>query len=178
MTKIETILGFGDIVDAGRTGFPRGIPQRLDRSLNLDRQDFKIVNLGVGGDTTRQMLARTGTVETHKPDCTIVLLGCNDMPRTGDGSPERRTSLEEYAQNLKLIFPKLRSKRSIFLTSFYVKWIDEALFVRYMDTARQLAEGYEIWDLFRDSAPCCPVTLLRTLPTSTTRGINTSATIC
>ena len=153
MSEIKTILGFGASSMQGVKDSKGGFLRRLEQNLNRDSKKFNVVNLGVGGDTTRDMLARIDVVEKHQPNCAIILLGCNDMPRAGDGESARRTSLEEYAANLKRIFPKLRSKRSIFLTSFYVKWIKEDLFVQYMETAKTLAAGYEIWDLFHDSRP-------------------------
>ena len=156
MNKIKTILGFGASSMQGAKDSAGGFLRRLEQNLNRDSKKFTVVNLGIGGNTTRDMLARIDAVEKHKPDCTIVLLGCNDLPRAGDSEPARRTSLAEYATNLKCIFPKLRSRRSIFLTSFYVQWIAEDLFVQYMKTAKTLAAGYEIWDLFQDSRPLLP----------------------
>ena len=34
--------------------------------------------------------------------------------------------------------------------------IKEDLFVQYMETAKRLAAGYEIWDMFQDSRPLLP----------------------
>ena len=153
MTTLKTILGFGASSMQGVKDSQGGFLKRLDTRLNRDTKKFNVINLGIGGNTTRDMLARIDTVEPHKPDCTIVLLGCNDMPRDSDGEAERarRISLDEYAQNLKTIFTRLRSPRSIFITSFYVKLIDQELFAGYMEAARKQAAGYEIWDLFHDS---------------------------
>jgi len=151
MFERNTILGFGASSMQGEKDSQGGFLKRLEKALNSDAEISHIVNLGVGGDTTREMLARVDAVEKHKPSCTIVLLGCNDMPREGDKAPARRTSLQEYKSNLELIFPKLCAKRSIFITSFYVSEIQEAVFIQYMETARRLAVGYEIWDMFQDS---------------------------
>ena len=156
MNPLGNILGFGASSMEGCKDSQGGFLKRMERALNRESRQFNFVNLGIGGDTTRQMLARIDAVATHKPDCTIVLLGCNDMPRPGDTNPAHRTSLDEYAQNLQRIFPKLRSQRSIFVTSFYVKWIAEDVFAQYMATAKQLATGYELWDLYEESRPLLP----------------------
>lgn len=154
-TNFPTILGFGASSMQGARDSKGGFFKRLDLTLNKDSKKYTLVNLGIGGNTTRDMVARLDAVDQHKPCCSIILLGCNDMPRPGDGDSKRRTSLEEYEANLKLIFPKLLSERNLFLTSFYVKWIEEDVFTRYMGVAKKLAEenGYEIWDLLKDSRP-------------------------
>lgn len=156
MSEIKTILGFGASSMQGTGDSNGGFLKRLELTLNRDSKKFNVVNLGIGGDTTREMLARIGEAGNYKPSCSIVLLGCNDLPREGDRMPERRTSLHEYEQNLKVIFQKLRCERSIFLTSFYVNEIKEDLFVQYMEAAKRLAVGYEIWDLFQDSRSLLP----------------------
>lgn len=156
MTTKNTILGFGASSMQGARDSGGGFLKRLEQALNKDTHTVDAVNLGIGGDTTREMLGRIGSVEKHKPACTIVLLGCNDMPRLGDRDPSRRTSLQEYENNLKVIFPKLRAKRSIFITSFYVNEIQEEVFFHYMEAARKLAVGYEVWDMLRDSRPLLP----------------------
>jgi len=153
MTTPKTILGFGASSMQGVKDSQGGFLKRLDTRLNHDAKKYNVINLGIGGNTTRDMLARIDTVEPHKPDCTIILLGCNDMPRDSDGEPERarKISLDEYGRNLEAIFTRLRSPRNIFITSFYVRLINRDLFASYMETARNLAVGYEIWDLFQDS---------------------------
>ena len=156
MTERKIILGFGASSMQGAKDSEGGFFKRLENALNRDAKTFDFVNLGIGGDTTREMHARIGAVEQYKPACTIVLLGCNDMPREGDRDPAHRTSLQEYENNLKLIFPKLRGGRSLFITSFYVNEIKEETFIQYMETAKRLAVGYEIWDMFQDCRPHLP----------------------
>ena len=158
MTEMKTIVGFGASSMQGCHDTQGGFLKRLDLALNKETKHYNVINLGIGGNTTRDMVARVDDVMKYKPDCTILLLGCNDMPREGDTSPLQRTTLDEYRDNLKILLPKLLSTRNIFITSFYVKWIKEDTFTRYMNAAQELAEAhnYEIWDLLTESRPLLP----------------------
>jgi hypothetical protein len=63
------------------------------RRLQSSFTPYRFINLGVGGNTTRDMLKRCGQVEAHRPFDLIVLLGCNDLPRANDECPQVRADL-------------------------------------------------------------------------------------
>ena len=148
----KTMVGFGassmeGIGDDEGGGFFKRLRPAFDH--------YGFVNLGIGGNTTRDMLQRAGPLESYRPYDLIVLLGCNDYPRANDANPEVRTTLEEYAQNLSQLLPAIRGQRSLFITSFEVdpvrSGVSAATFERYISRAREIAaaSGYEVLDLYR-----------------------------
>src|SRR5690349_18890664 len=63
---------------------------------------LKVVNRGVGGDTTRNLLARWHQdVIKEKPDWLSVGIGINDVWRSFDGSPSEAVPIAEYEANLR-----------------------------------------------------------------------------
>jgi lysophospholipase L1-like esterase len=162
MTGTPLVLGFGASSMKGAGDSQGGFLKRMERAT-AGRARF--LNAGVGGDTTRDMMARLASVRGSGHSLTIIMLGCNDMPRRGDGQPGRRTALAEYAGNLRAIFATLASARSIFATSFQVDWaatgIEPELFDRYMQAAKDAATGYELWDLHAESASYGPAFLAK-----------------
>jgi lysophospholipase L1-like esterase len=115
---------------------------------------YRFVNLGIGGNTTRDMLLRRSQVLRHRPYDLVVLLGCNDYPRANDEHAHMRTSLKEYKTNLCQLLLLIRGERSIFVTSYEVDpkrtGVDSGLFKRYTTAARLVAGdcGYEVIDLY------------------------------
>lgn len=146
-----TVLGFGASSMQGVGDSQGGFLKRLARP------GITVVNHGVGGNTTRDMMARLDGARAVKRDWSVILLGCNDMPRRDDGEPGRRTKLEEYRRNLTTIFNALRSRDNLFITSFLVRdsvGIDPRLFADYMRVAIEeatAAGGYRIIDLYAAS---------------------------
>jgi lysophospholipase L1-like esterase len=114
----------------------------------------RFINMGVGGESTRDMLQRISQVKAHQPYDLIVLLGCNDFPRANDEFPEVRASLEEYARNLSQLLADIRGQRNILITSFPVDTrstgVQAQLFETYIDRAKAIAlvNGFEIIDLY------------------------------
>jgi lysophospholipase L1-like esterase len=150
---IHRILGFGASSMQGVGDTQGGFMKRLQTALD----GTQVVNLGIGGNTTRDMLKRVAAVEPYKPYYSIVLLGCNDMPRTNDHNAAHRTGLAEYRENLRTLFAKIRSDQNILVTSFFPDeskvGISLKTFSAYMTTAQEVAAGYEVWDLFTESLP-------------------------
>ena len=151
----STLVGFGASTMQGVGDPAGGFMTRLRQQLA--GRGTAVVNLGIGGNTTRDLVRRLPQVAAHQPCAVVVLLGCNDMPRRNDGKPEIRTTVDEYRANLARIFPAVRGTRSLFVTSFMV---DEArvgvtreVFTQYMDAAvaAATAAGFSTWDLFRES---------------------------
>ncbi|MES2308188.1 MAG: SGNH/GDSL hydrolase family protein [Verrucomicrobiota bacterium] len=152
---MKTILGFGASSMYGSNDSQGGFLRRMELILNQNEQHFKFVNQGVRGNTTREMIARVSEAEKCNADQSIVLLGCNDMPRKNEQATSQRSSLEEYAENLEILFQRLPGQKNIFITSFYSEWVEEDLFSQYMKIALQKAKKYryEIWDLYHESKP-------------------------
>ena len=147
----KTIVGFGASSMEGigdETG--GGFFKRIQPAFNQHR----FINLGIGGNTTRDMLQRCDQVVSYRPYDLIVLPGCNDFPRANDEDSQARTSVEEYCQNLTRILTTIKGKRSIFITSFPVdpirSGVSAEMFDRYISRAHAIAvnSGYEIIDLY------------------------------
>lgn len=144
---MTTILGFGASTMHGAGDSRGGFLARLQRP------GITVINKGVGGNTTRDMAARLDALRAIPREWSIVLLGCNDMPRSNDGHPQNRTTLDEYRRHLTAIFNAVRSSRNLFITSFRVRdtvGIDANTFSDYMRVAVEEAlatGGYQIIDL-------------------------------
>ena len=89
------ILAFGDSLTAGY-GLPRGFgyPERLQRKLDQRGYRYRVVNMGISGDTTSGGRSRVKAALDLKPSIVILELGANDGLR---GLPLKQTqsNLEE-----------------------------------------------------------------------------------
>ena len=89
------ILAFGDSLTAGY-GLPSGsgYPELLQRKLNERGYQYRVVNMGISGDTTSVGLARLKPGLDLKPSIVILELGANDGLR-GLPVAQMRSDLEE-----------------------------------------------------------------------------------
>lgn len=150
---MRTILGIGASTMAGAGDNLGGFFNRLARQ----RADRRMVNFGVGGFKVKDMLAITGGVAVHRPFRSLVLLGCNDVPRIREGIEQPRTSVADYAALLDRLLGQVRGDEGgVFVSSFQPDPERSGVAVRTMDTymaeALRLARshGYEIWDLYHE----------------------------
>jgi len=81
----RTIMAIGDSLTAG-TGLPvaNAFPARLEAALQKKGHDVKVINAGVGGETSSGTLTRLEWTLTQKPDYIILEIGGNDMLRAVD----------------------------------------------------------------------------------------------
>lgn len=146
----KTIIGFGASSMAGVGDSEGGFFKRMQKVLT----QYQFINLGVGGNTTRDMLKRCVQVDGFQTYDLIILLGCNDFPRANDKNPTARSELEEYQLNLTSLLKYFKGQRRIFLTSFPTdptrSGINAELFKEYVDCAREVAvkNNFEILDLY------------------------------
>lgn len=102
-------------------------------------------NRGIGGNTLSDMLDRVAEVRKLKPYDAIVQLGCNDLPRTRDKNPQRRSSPEDCAARVGQLLGEVKGGgRALFVSSFEVS---EALAA--LEAAKE--HGYEVWDLYHET---------------------------
>ena len=89
------ILAFGDSLTAGY-GVPRGsgYPEQLQRKLDALRYKYRIVNMGISGDTTSGGRARMQAALNVMPSVVILELGANDGLR-GLPVAQMQANLEE-----------------------------------------------------------------------------------
>ena len=91
----SVILAFGDSLTAGynvQKGF--SYPDRLQRKLNALGYKYRVVNLGVNGDTSSAGRARLRAALAEKPSIVILELGANDGLR-GMPTTAMQANLEE-----------------------------------------------------------------------------------
>jgi lysophospholipase L1-like esterase len=113
MKKIINIVGFGDSITQAIINL-----NEQERWLSLLHQslrqkfpeyDFTVVNSGVGGNTSREGLARIETdVIAHRPDIVLVEFGGNDAV----DEELRHVTLEEFKTNLAKIHQIVTRKTS------------------------------------------------------------------
>jgi len=75
----KVLVVFGDSLSAGY-GVPRGqsYPDDLQRKLDAQGYGWRVVNLGISGDTTSGGLARVNTATALRPAMVLLELGGND----------------------------------------------------------------------------------------------------
>ena len=91
----KVLLVFGDSLSAGY-GVPPGqsYPDDLQRKLDAQGYAWRVVNLGISGDTTSGGLARVNTGVALRPSLVLLELGGNDGLR-GLPLPMTRENLEQ-----------------------------------------------------------------------------------
>ena len=89
------LLAFGDSLTAGY-GVPRGsgYPEQLQRKLDALGYKYRIVNMGISGDTTSGGRARMQAALNVMPSVVILELGANDGLR-GQPVAQMQANLEE-----------------------------------------------------------------------------------
>jgi acyl-CoA thioesterase-1 len=89
------ILAFGDSLSAGY-GVPHGAgyPERLQKKLDSLGYRYRVVNMGISGDTTSGGVARMKVALEQKPAIVVLELGANDGLR-GLPIDRMRSNLDE-----------------------------------------------------------------------------------
>jgi acyl-CoA thioesterase I len=103
-TPIDTrpaIVAFGDSLTAGFGADPgKSFPDFLQKDLDAAGLHWRVVNLGVSGNTTTDGVSRLSEVVARKPRVTIVEFGGNDGLR-GLPIETTRANLEQIIQTLQ-----------------------------------------------------------------------------
>ncbi|MBB6672073.1 SGNH/GDSL hydrolase family protein [Cohnella nanjingensis] len=97
----ETIVGIGESTTADRVSWLEMLRQAL--AIRRPRDGIRIVNEGVSGQTTTQILGRLPSICAWRPDWIFFLAGANDVARMGRDSAISLVSMEETARNLAAI---------------------------------------------------------------------------
>jgi len=143
------ILAFGDSLTAGY-GVPRGsgYPEQLQRKLDALGYKYRIVNMGISGDTTSGGRARLQSALNVMPSIVVLELGANDGLR-GMPTAQMQANLEEmitafqkagakvilagmtlprnyggaYVQSFEEVFRGLAKKHSLSLIPFFLEGV-------------------------------------------------------
>ena len=133
------ILAFGDSLTAGY-GLPRGYgyPEQLQRKLDQRGYKYRVVNMGISGDTTAGGRSRMKPALDLKPSIVVLELGANDGLR---GLPLKQTqsNLEE------IIIAFQRGGATVVLAGMTLPRNYGATYVRsFEDVFRDLARKYNL----------------------------------
>lgn len=116
------------------------------------RQNIRVLNLGVSGNTVRDLCARWRTdVLDLEPDWLSVMIGINDVWRQFDAplQTEWHVHLDEYVGTLERLLDETRPRLEglVLMTPYFIEPNQadpmRALMDRYGDAVRQLAGRYD-----------------------------------
>lgn len=123
------IVMFGDSTTAPRPGAVEKVyAQRVAEALQGVASSLTIHNAGVGGNTTKDALARMDRdVLAHQPRFVVVQFGINDSAIDVWKSPpakEPRVPLKEFEENLRAIVARTRAAgaKAILMTANPLRW--------------------------------------------------------
>jgi acyl-CoA thioesterase-1 len=102
----RVLVVFGDSLSAG-FGLEAGLsfPDFLQKKLDAEKYPWRVVNLGISGDTTEGGVARIDSATALKPEIVVLELGGNDGLR---GLPLETT--RENLENMIVAFQKSGAK--------------------------------------------------------------------
>ena len=117
-----TVVALGNSTTARRSGIKQVCEQRLAAAL----PGMRIINAGVGGDTTEGARARfEEDVLGHRPDIVVIQLGANDAAiDVWRGQTTPRVPAERYEENLRYFVRELRERRAhvVLMTAGMFRW--------------------------------------------------------
>lgn len=148
---MDKLIGFGASSVEGVGDSLGGFLRRLEAKLAQAGKPHEYLNYGIGGNTTRDMLARLDAVRPHLPSRAIVQLGSNDLPRERDENPAARTTLPEFSQNAETILRAFAGQKTIFVSSFAIDPVRTGIrseaFAQYMKEAMEIAQSLHLTTL-------------------------------
>lgn len=123
----KVVVCHGDSITAGVHLSPQeGYPSVLERLLS----GTKVVNSGIGGNTSGQGLARLEKdVLRHKPDLVVLLFGTNDSVLTATG--KYRVPVDKYRENLRQTIVRCRKAGAEVILCTLLPIIPEPYFTRH-----------------------------------------------
>jgi acyl-CoA thioesterase-1 len=165
----DVVVGLGDSI----TDDDQSWLEILRHLLHLQRSEeqLHVLNAGVSGDTTAQMIARFLDVVVERPDWIICLAGTNDARLHGSSPAKVLVSIEETAKNLGMLrrfgatqtparwvwmtpTPVIESQivKHWMLSGFELRWRNADL-LAVRDVMRARPEPVvDLWDVFHHPA--------------------------
>jgi len=124
-TQTMTIVTFGDSTTANR-GPLRTFSQILSDELTRRGTDIRVINAGIGGNTTEDARARfERNVISHNPDVVTLSFGINDSTiDVWDNKTQSRVTAARYEENLRYFVTTLKARGAhpILLTPNPMRW--------------------------------------------------------
>lgn len=135
----STIVGLGDSITDDLQSWLTILRHLLD--LRRPQDHIRIVNAGISGDTTAQMISRFLAVVLEEPDWILCMAGTNDARQHGQSPSKILVSPEETAKNLDML-----RNFSTTQTSARWLWITPATVIPEQISAHWLiGEGQMMW---------------------------------
>ena len=97
----DTVVGLGDSITDDDQSWLEILRALVEVQRPQDR--IQIVNAGISGDTTSQMISRFVDVVVQEPDWIICMAGTNDARRHGRWPTKVLVSIEETRKNLEML---------------------------------------------------------------------------
>ena len=136
-----------------------GYPEQLQKKLDAGGYSYRVVNMGVPGDTTASARARMGRALSAGPAMVIVELGGNDSS-SGLTSAQTRTNLEDMIQRFRKggivvvlaqvdselsdVFTALAHKYNVTVIPSFLDGVEDNRSMLIADGLHPNAEGYAI----------------------------------
>jgi len=148
------ILAFGDSLTSGY-GVPPGLgyPEQLQKKLDASGYSYRVVNMGVAGDTTKSGRVRINNALALKPTIVILELGGNDsgelaLTQTG-------TNLEEMIRlfrngGITVVLAQVDSELSKVFTELARKYGSDRPFALVLRIVEPTAYGTDFTELVAD----------------------------
>jgi acyl-CoA thioesterase-1 len=154
------ILAFGDSLTSGY-GVPPGLgyPEQLQKKLDAGGYSYRVVNMGVPGDTTGSGRLRIDRALALNPAIVILELGGNDssngltLTKTGTNLEEMirlfrnggsAVVLAQVDSELSTVFTELARKYNLTLIPSFLDGVEDNPKLLIADGIHPTAEGYTI----------------------------------
>jgi len=109
-----TVVGLGDSITDDHQSWLEILRHLL--SLRRPQDSINVVNAGISGDTTSQIISRFLEVVQQQPDWIICMAGTNDARTHGQSPTKTLVSVEETAKNLAML-------RNFAATQTAARWV-------------------------------------------------------
>lgn len=96
-----TVVGLGDSITDDLQSWLEILRHLL--ALRRPQDNITIVNAGISGNTTAQIISRFLSIVQHQPDWIICMVGTNDARCHGHSAIKTLVSLEETVKNLQAL---------------------------------------------------------------------------
>ena len=166
----HVIVALGNSLTAG-LGVARkqSYPSILEQKLQEEGYPYRVINMGVSGDTTAGGLRRLDQLLGSKPDIVIIELGANDGLRGLDLNQSRQNLAqmiecfqaagvkvvlagmklppnygEDYASRFERIYPELAVRYQVVLIPFFLEGVATRVDLNQADGIHPTAQGYSV----------------------------------
>jgi len=124
---MPVVVCFGDSITHG-AGLPNG--QRYPDVLESLLPKTRVINAGIGGNTSQQGLARLETdVLAFRPQWVVMLFGTNDSAMTAPG--RFKVPVEQYEKNLREMIDRCRQQKARAVLCTLPAIVHEPYFTRH-----------------------------------------------